>query len=98
MGVEEGAVKGDGRAHDGPPLIGIAVVERQNRRIQLVEKTRNLLFLRITIRYGPAGDTFNASFDPPAIKNTQAGNAVERRLHAAGARSLKGTARRVQPE
>jgi hypothetical protein len=38
------------------------------------------------------------SLDPPAIQNTQAGDAVEGRLHAAGSGRFVGLTRVVQPQ
>ena len=47
---------------------------------------------------GPAGNVFRATFNPPAIQNTERGDAVERGLHAAGAGSLVGAERGVHPD
>jgi len=79
-------------------LIRITVVERKDGGFEPIVKTGHLLLLRITIRDGPASDAFYPAFDPPAVENAQTGNAVERSLHTAGAGSLEGAARRVQPK
>src|SRR5580765_1312077 len=47
---------------------------------------------------GPAGDPFDATFDPPAVQNAQARNPIKRRLHSAGTRRFKRKLRSVQPQ
>src|SRR6202012_3829798 len=86
VGMEEGAIECNGGAHHAPPLLGISVIEREDGGLQLLVKTRHLMFRRITIRYGPAGHALDAPFDPPTVEDAEAGDAVERRLHPAGTR------------
>src|SRR5271156_6866072 len=98
MGIEEGAIESDGGAHDVPPLLGISIIERKDGGLQLLVKTGNLMFRRITIWYGPAGDSLDPTFDPPTVQDAEAGNAVERRLHSTGAGGFKGTSGCIQPK
>ena len=80
MGVEERTIEGNGGPHYGTPLLRMAIIEGKDSRFQPVVQTRNLVLLRITIRYGPAGDPFYAALNPPTIQYAQAGDAVKRRL------------------
>ncbi len=77
---------------------GIAIVEGKNGRLQPVIKTCDLKVLVVAVGNSPARNPFDPALDPPTIKNAEAGDAVERRLHTAGARCLEWTARRIQPQ
>ena len=46
----------------------------------------------------PAGHALDAALDPPAVQDAQRRHAVQRRLHAAGARRLERALGRVQPD
>src|SRR5450631_1057024 len=98
MGVEEGAIESNGGAHYVPPLFRISVIEGKDGGLQLLVQTSDLMLRRITIRSSPAGNALEPTSVPPAVKDAEAGNTVERRLHPAGTGSLKGTPGCIQPE
>jgi len=45
----------------------------------------------------PAGNTFDAAFDPPSVQNTERRDAVEGRFHAASAGGLHGWQGGIEP-
>src|SRR5215510_8893911 len=52
----------------------------------------------VAIAYGPTGDSFNVTFDPPSIQDAQAWYPIEGRLHPACAGSLHWPLGSVQPD
>ena len=53
--------------------------------------------MRIETANGPAGDSFNAALDPPAIQNAEIEHTVQGRFHAAGPGRLMRADRGVDP-
>src|SRR5579884_756676 len=95
--IEEGAIQGDGGAHNAPPLLRLLIIEREQHVFQVVVQRACLRRLIFVVLDGPSGDAFNPAFNPPSIENAEAGDAVQGRLHTAGAGRLIRALGRVQP-
>ncbi len=98
MGVEEGAVDGDAVAADARPSAALSAKSGSDGVLELVVDALGFDGLVFGVFDGPAGDVFGAAFDPPAVEDAEAGNAVERGLHAAGAGGFVGAQRGVEPD
>src|SRR6476646_10684005 len=92
LGVKERAVDGDGVEHNFEKFGTVVVIERENDVFEFV--IERFGFTGIVGRNvgaamqfpdGPACYAFDVTFDPPAVKNAQAWDAIERSLHAASA-------------
>ena len=79
-------------------LSGACEVQRNHRVFELVVEIDGFFGIVRAVLDGPAGDAFDAALDPPAVEDRQAGHAVQRGLHAAGAGGFVGTARSVDPD
>src|ERR1700676_1319152 len=65
---------------------------------RIVDRDIGSGFAMMRLADGPTGDAFDVPFGPPAIEDTQAGDAVESGLHATGAAGFEWILRRVQPQ
>src|ERR1017187_6029318 len=88
--VEEARVQGDARPHDvgigfrgtvkhGNNLVFEFVVEGSALSCGFIATDLGI------VSDGPSGYAFDAAFDPPAVQDAKAGNAIEGRFHAARA-------------
>ena len=93
--------------HHFEELVALAIVQRKDDALEFRIKRVGLRLVvgrggvagaPARVSNGPAGHSLDVALDPPAIQDAQAGNAVERRLHAAGAGSLQRKLRRVEPQ
>ena len=73
-------------------------IERDDGVFQLAVERVRLFGVVGAVFDGPAGDVLDAALDPPAVQNGEAGHAVQRGLHAAGAGGLVGAPGRVDPD
>lgn len=83
LGVEVGGVEGDGVAHHSDEMVALIVIEREDDVFELVVKRGGGTLGGVVD--GPAGESFDAAFHPPAVEHAEAGHAVECGFHAAGA-------------
>src|SRR6202030_2426888 len=103
VGVEETGVQGDARSHDVGVGFGRPVEHGNDLVFQFVVKRGDLgrRFVAddlAVVTDGPAGDTLDATLDPPAVQHAQAGYAVQGRLHSAGPGSFLRALGGIQPE
>lgn len=98
-----GGVQRDAVAHDAEPIVPLLVERRQDNLSELLVKRLSILgravFRFLALRYavnGPAGDAFDAALNPPAVEHAQAGHAVQRGFHSAGATGLHWRQRGVE--
>jgi len=105
MGVEVGSVERDGLAHGADELVALLIESRQDNAFEfVVERGRVALSavgwteVRVMVADGPAGDVFDAAFDPPSVEHAEAWHAVESGLHAAGAGGFQRGLRCVEPD
>src|SRR4051794_14533833 len=89
LAVEAAADAGDALLHQPDPARAVVEPQRQHRGLELVvELARMLRGGAAILADRPAGDTFLARLRPPAVEHAQVRDAVQRRLHAAGARGF----------
>jgi hypothetical protein len=60
----------------------LPIVERQNHLLQTLVERVGLVNLIIVVADRPSGDTFVPSLNPLPVEDTEARDAIERRLHA----------------
>src|ERR1700692_3465789 len=98
--VEEGAVECDGAAPDARERFGLAVEHHGHVLGFFVEGARAAprIALGRLAADRPTSDALDAAFEPPAVEDAQARNAVEGRLHPARPRSFERPHRRVEPQ
>jgi hypothetical protein len=82
LGAEEGAIERDRVTHRVDEAGTISVEKRNDHLVKLVvqrkavDRSADAAHLSGRVD-GPAGDTFNTAFDPPAIKDAQTGHAID---------------------
>ena len=94
LGAEEGAIERDRVTHRVDEAGTISVEKRNDHLVKLVVQRkgvdRSAVAAHLSGRVdGPAGDTFNTAFDPPAIKDAQTGHAIDGGFHTTGARRFQ---------
>jgi hypothetical protein len=92
FGREVRAVERDREAHHLGEAFGFVVVHRDDAFELLVERRRVGVGAAVDGADGPTGLALDAAFDPPAVENREARDAVQRGLHPARPRGFLGTA------
>ena len=97
LSIEKRTVNRNGMLHDVEIALTLVVEHRHDDVLQFgVERFRVGAIIGDEVRSGatrftdgPAGDTFDVPFRPPAVENAEAGHSIHSRLHATGSGSFQ---------